>query len=155
MALDFPNSPLTGQLFTQGQTTWIYDGVKWVSAGTTSAIFGEIGWACSDQLNNLTPGLKLSDRWVGNKKLLGVRLHCTVAPTGSPLIVSIKYGTAALFTTRPQIDAGQLTSFGSTVVPVFATTNLPDGTDIHFTIDQVGATVKGQGLIVYLLWSRN
>jgi hypothetical protein len=28
-AIDFPNSPTLNQLFTSGQTTWIWDGSKW------------------------------------------------------------------------------------------------------------------------------
>lgn len=30
MAFDFPNSPTTGQTYTQGTRTWKYDGEKWV-----------------------------------------------------------------------------------------------------------------------------
>jgi microcystin-dependent protein len=29
MAIDFPNSPTTGQLFQFGDKTWVYDGEKW------------------------------------------------------------------------------------------------------------------------------
>lgn len=29
MAIDFPNSPTTGQTYTQGNRTWRYDGEKW------------------------------------------------------------------------------------------------------------------------------
>lgn len=32
MALDFPNSPLTGQVFTGGGGAWLWDGTKWISA---------------------------------------------------------------------------------------------------------------------------
>ena len=30
MAFDFPNNPTTGQVFTQGNRSWRYDGEKWV-----------------------------------------------------------------------------------------------------------------------------
>jgi hypothetical protein len=30
MAIDFPDSPATGQLFTAADKTWSYDGEKWV-----------------------------------------------------------------------------------------------------------------------------
>jgi hypothetical protein len=78
-----------------------------------------------------------------------------VAPTGSPIIVGVKHGTVELFSTKPHIDIGAFSSVGSAVTPVLATTSIADGTDIHITIDQVGSTVKGKGLIVYLLWRRN
>lgn len=29
MAMDFPNSPTNGTTYTQGSTTWTYDGSKW------------------------------------------------------------------------------------------------------------------------------
>jgi len=37
MALDFPNSPATGQQFISGNTVWQYDGVKWISVGPAQA----------------------------------------------------------------------------------------------------------------------
>jgi hypothetical protein len=36
-AIDFPNSPTTGQEFTSGGRTWIWDGTVW-NAKETSAI---------------------------------------------------------------------------------------------------------------------
>jgi len=33
MAIDFPDSPTTGDAFTVGDRTWIYDGVKWELQG--------------------------------------------------------------------------------------------------------------------------
>jgi hypothetical protein len=35
--LDFPNSPSVGQTFVSGNTTWTWDGTKWVAAGTSGA----------------------------------------------------------------------------------------------------------------------
>jgi len=35
MAIDFPNSPSTGQTFTVGPVTWKWDGSTWKSAGAT------------------------------------------------------------------------------------------------------------------------
>ena len=33
-AIDFPNSPTVGQLFTVGSITWQWDGTVWRSQGT-------------------------------------------------------------------------------------------------------------------------
>jgi hypothetical protein len=40
-AIDFPNSPTTGQLFTVGQITWKWSGTVWQGQGT--AIVGPAG----------------------------------------------------------------------------------------------------------------
>ena len=31
MAIDFPNSPITNQLYTVGDKTWKFDGEKWIT----------------------------------------------------------------------------------------------------------------------------
>ena len=35
--LDFPNSPSVGQVFTSGNSSWLWDGTKWVAAGSSGA----------------------------------------------------------------------------------------------------------------------
>lgn len=45
-AIDFPNSPTIGDLFTQGDITWQWDGTVWKGLGNT--IFGPAGVAISD-----------------------------------------------------------------------------------------------------------
>src|SRR3974390_3499403 len=37
MALDFPNSPTTGQTYTSGSVTWKWDGAKWVITSPAGA----------------------------------------------------------------------------------------------------------------------
>lgn len=49
MAINFPNSPTTGQIFTSGSTSWIYDGVKWglntnIAVSNDSMPVGAILW---------------------------------------------------------------------------------------------------------------
>ena len=39
MAVDFPSSPTTGQTFTSGGTTWIWDGVKWTSTSAATGLY--------------------------------------------------------------------------------------------------------------------
>lgn len=38
MAIDFPNSPTTGQTFTVGSKAWVYNGTTWVSYGVSAAV---------------------------------------------------------------------------------------------------------------------
>ena len=49
MAINFPDSPTNGQVFTSGSTSWIYDGVKWglntnVAVSNDSMPVGSILW---------------------------------------------------------------------------------------------------------------
>jgi len=36
MAIDFPNSPTTGQVYTSGTRSWQYDGEKWIVLDQTA-----------------------------------------------------------------------------------------------------------------------
>ena len=47
--INFPNSPTTGQIFTSGSTSWIYDGIKWglntnIAVSNDSMPVGAILW---------------------------------------------------------------------------------------------------------------
>lgn len=50
MAINFPDSPTTGQSFTVGDVTWVYDGAKWAGAGAVSAVENIYGGAAGNVL---------------------------------------------------------------------------------------------------------
>jgi hypothetical protein len=70
MALDFPNSPTPGQVFTVSGATWTWDGVKWTANGTPVVAMGDNrlinGDMRIDQRNNGASGTAFGytvDRW--------------------------------------------------------------------------------------------
>jgi hypothetical protein len=45
MAINFPDSPTTGQSFTVDNVTWVYDGVKWEGSGSATTVTNLTGGA--------------------------------------------------------------------------------------------------------------
>lgn len=115
----------------------------------------EIGLACSDETTALTTGAsKLTFRMPYAMTLTAVRLSVTTAPTGSALIVDVNEAGVSVFSTNPRIDAGSTTSVGSGTPAVISDVSLADNALITIDIDQIGATVAGAGLKVWLIGRR-
>lgn len=115
----------------------------------------EIGLACSDETTALTTGAgKITFRMPYAMTLTAVRLSVTTAPTGSALIVDVNEGGVSVFSTNPRIDAGSTTSVGSATPAVISDAALADNAVITIDIDQIGATVAGAGLKVWLIGRR-
>lgn len=115
----------------------------------------EIGLACSDETTALTVGNgKVTFRMPYAMTLTAVRLSVTTAPTGSALIVDVNEAGASVFSTNPRIDAGSTTSVGSATPAVIGDAALADNAVITIDIDQIGATVAGAGLKVWLIGRR-
>jgi hypothetical protein len=119
------------------------------------AIAVELGTAVSDETTALTTGAaKITFRMPHAMTLTSVRLSCTTAPTGAALIVNIKRSGTTIFSTKPQIDINATTSVGSAVTPVISTSALTDNAVITIDIDQIGSTIAGAGLKVWLIGTR-
>lgn len=115
----------------------------------------EIGLACSDETTDLTTGTaKATFRMPYAMTLTSVRANVNTAPSGAAIVINIKESGTTIFSTKPQIDSGSLTSIGSTVTPVISDANLADDAEIKIDIDQVGVTTAGKGLKVWLIGTR-
>lgn len=77
-----------------------------------------------------------------------VRISLTTAPQGAALIVDLHMNDVSLFTTPVQIDDGMLTSVGSIVPAVLATTYVPDDAEFKVYVTQIGSVIAGTGLKV-------
>jgi hypothetical protein len=82
--------------------------------------------------------------------LLAVRATVNTAPTGSTLIVDINEAGTSLLSTKLSIDASETTSTTAAVPAVISDSALADDAEITIDIDQVGSTVTGKGLKVYM-----
>ena len=119
--------------------------------GTT--IYGQ-DWfviAASDEDTSLTTGTnKVYFRMPYAGTLLAVRASVNTAPTGSTLIVDINEAGSTLLSTKLSIDASETTSTTAATAAVISDSALADDAEITIDIDQVGSTVAGKGLKVYL-----
>lgn len=112
----------------------------------------EIGVACSDETTALTTGTaKITFRVPRAITLTAVRCSVTTAPTGSTLIVDINEGGTSILSTKLSIDATEKTSTTAATAAVISDTALADDAEITIDIDQIGSTVAGAGLKVWLI----
>jgi hypothetical protein len=107
--------------------------------------------AASDESTNLTTGTnKVYFRMPYAATLLAVRATVNTAPTGSTLIVDINEAGTSLLSTKLSIDASEKTSTTAATAAVISDSALADDAEMTIDIDQVGSTVAGKGLKVYL-----
>ena len=84
--------------------------------------------------------------------LTAIRASVTTAPTDADIIVDVTQNGASLYTTTLlHIDALDKTSVGSATTPNLTTTALTDDAEIKINLDQIGSTIAGTGLKVYLI----
>lgn len=118
----------------------------------SSAVLTAIPVAVSDETTALTAGVsKVTFRMPFAFALSAVRASLTTAPTGAALVVDINQAGASILSTKLSIDATEKTSTTAATAAVISDTTLDDDAEITIDIDQVGSTVAGAGLKVYLI----
>lgn len=112
--------------------------------------------AASDESTALTTGTaKVTFRMPYAFTLSAVRASVTTAPTGASLLtVDINESGTTILSTKITIDASEKTSTTAATPPVISDTSLADDAEITVDIDQVGSTIAGAGLKVYLIGKR-
>jgi hypothetical protein len=124
-------------------------------SGTVLTVPVEIGLACSDETTSLTTGTaKVTFRMPYAMTLTAVRASVTTAPTGSTLVVDVNEGGTSVLSTKLSIDATEKTSTTAATAAVISDSALADDAEITVDIDQIGATVAGAGLKVWLIGVR-
>lgn len=111
-----------------------------------------LGIAASDETTALTTGTaKATFRMPCAMTVTGVRASVTTAPTGAALVVDINEGGTTILSTKLTIDVSAKTSTTSAAPYVLSDTALADDAEITIDIDQIGSTIAGAGLKVWLI----
>jgi hypothetical protein len=136
-----------------GATAIVYcDGSEVVGVSGSGGGLQAIPVAVSDETTPLTTGGdKITFRMPFAFTLVAVRASVTTAPTGSAIQVDINEGGASILSTKLTIDATTKTSTTAGTPAVISDASLADDAEITIDIDQVGSTIAGAGLKVYLI----
>lgn len=82
-------------------------------------------------------------------------LTAATAPTGAELIADIHLGgTTVMGTDKLDIEVSEFSTRTAATAPALTVTAVSEGDQITFDVDQVGSTVAGAGLIVYVYYTR-
>ena len=155
MALDFPTSPSVNDLYTESGRTWRWNGTGWAMLpGPPPDIDDWFVIAASDESTDLATGTKVYFRMPYTGTLLAVRASVNTAPTDANIEVDIYENTGggpvSVLSTVLSIDASGKTSTTAAVPAVISDSALADDAEITIDIDQVGSTIAGKGLKVYM-----
>jgi hypothetical protein len=152
MALDFPTSPSVDDLYTDSGRTWRWNGTGWAMLpGPPPGIDDWFVIAASDESTDLATGTgKVYFRMPYAGTLLAVKATVNTAPTGSTLICDINEAGTSVLGTKLSIDASEKTSDTAASAATITDSALANDAEITIDIDQVGSTIKGKGLKVYL-----
>lgn len=145
---------LTGENFDRWESTYTT-----VSTNSSSwapvADNGDFGVACSDETTAVTTGTsKVTFRMPYAMTLTSVRASVNTAPTGSSLIIDINEEGVSILSTKLSIDADEKTSTTASSTAVLSDTSLADDAEITVDFDQVGSTIAGTGVKIWLLGTR-
>ena len=108
--------------------------------------------SCSDLTTDLATGTAVAYfRAPYAFTLTGVRASVITAPTGATVTVDINENGTSVLSTKLSIDASEKTSETAATAAVISDSSIANDSEITIDIDQVGSTVAGAGLIVYLI----
>ena len=108
--------------------------------------------AASDNTTALETGTVFTFYMPYAMTLTGIRGSVLTAPTDASLIIDVHdAGTTIMDTDKIEIDATEFESEEAGTTPTLTDTALADRAKIEIIIDQIGSTVAGAGLVVYLI----
>jgi len=132
---------------------YLYGGSSWAEfTASASAPTESIIIACGDETTAATTGTaKVTFRMPYAFTVTAVRASVTTAPTGSTFIIDINESGTTILSTKLSIDATEKTSTTAASAAVISDAALADDAEITIDFDQVGSTIAGAGVKVYLI----
>ena len=128
------------------------EGVAQAAKTGVNATKQVIAIAASDEATALTTGAaKVTFHMPYAFTLTDVKAGVTTAPTGATLTVDINEAGSTILSTKITIDISEKTSGTAATPPVISDASLAEDALMTIDIDQVGSTVAGAGLKVYLI----
>ena len=111
-----------------------------------------ISMAVSDNTTDLATGTVFTFYMPYAMTLTDIKASVLTAPTGAGLIVDVHdAGTTIMSTDKLDIDVSEFHTSTAGTQPALTDTALANNAKIEIIIDQVGSTVAGAGLVVYLI----
>lgn len=111
--------------------------------------------ACGDELTAITTGNgKVTANWPNyDVILIDVQIGCVTAPTGAGILVDVNEAGTTVFSTRPGIDVSETHSSTGTAA-VISDAAIAANAALRIDFDQVGSTIAGAGVKVYIYFRR-
>lgn len=116
-----------------------------------------LGYAMSDETTALTASTtvqKITFRVPFAMTVTAVRASVGTAPTGAAILVDIHETGTTILSTKLMIDATEFTSTTATTAYVISDASLADDAEITLFVDQIGSTVAGAGLKLWIIGTR-
>jgi hypothetical protein len=108
--------------------------------------------AASDNTTALTASTVFTFYMPYAMTLTDIKASVLTAPTGAELIVDVHdAGTTIMDTNKLDIDVTEFHTKDAGTQPVLSHTTLANNAKIEIIVDQIGSTVAGAGLVIYLI----
>lgn len=110
---------------------------------------------CSDETTAITTGVnKFRFRAPYAFKVSAVKASVNTAPTGSTILIDINDSGTTIISTKLMINASATTSVGAATPYVLSDPDIAADALVSVDFDQVGSTVAGAGVKVYIIGNR-